>query len=143
MKNTMRDTDKRVKRGAGKALALSLSALAITTTAYTVIPHAVVAQSYAFSSVSVEGNTRVGSDTILSYAGIARGEQISAASLNDAYQRVVASGLFETVEIIPNGGRLVIKVTEFPIVSRVNIEGNRVLNQHPKQRLGETVPPLL
>ncbi|ALI54456.1 outer membrane protein assembly factor BamA [Celeribacter marinus] len=128
MKNITRDTDKRLMSGAGKALALSLSALALTTTAYTVIPRAAVAQDYAFSSVVVEGNTRVGSDTILSYAGIVRGQPISAAALNDAYQRIVASGLFESVEIVPGGNRLAIKVTEFPMVSRVNIEGNRTID---------------
>ncbi|WP_417258769.1 outer membrane protein assembly factor BamA [Celeribacter sp.] len=128
MKNKTCDTDKRVKSTTGKAFALSLTALTLTTTAYTVFPSAVVAQSYAFSSVSIDGNTRVGADTILSYAGIARGEQISAAALNDAYQRIVGSGLFESVEMIPQGNRLVIKVTEFPIVSRINIEGNRALD---------------
>ena len=53
------------------------------------------AQSYSFSSVSVQGNERVDAATIISYAGIARGQEVSAAALNDAYQRVVNSGLFE------------------------------------------------
>ena len=85
------------------------------------------AQSYSFSSVSVEGNERVDAATIVSYAGIGRGEEVSAAALNDAYQRVVNSGLFETVEIAPQGGTLLIRVKEYPIVNVINFEGNKRL----------------
>ncbi len=85
------------------------------------------AQTYSFSSVAVEGNVRVDAPTIVSYAGIGRGEEVSAAALNDAYQRVVNSGLFETVEIIPQGGTLLIRVKEYPIVNVINFEGNKRL----------------
>ena len=54
-----------------------------------------MAQDYAFSEVVIEGNQRVDAATILSYAGIARGEGLSAAALNDAYQRILQAGLFE------------------------------------------------
>ncbi len=85
------------------------------------------AQSYSFSSVSVEGNDRVDVATIVSYAGIARGETVSAAGLNDAYQRIVNSGLFETVDLSPRGGTLLITVKEYPIVNVISFEGNRRL----------------
>ena len=85
------------------------------------------AQSYSFSSVVVEGNERVDAATVASYAGIARGQDVSAAALNDAYQRIVNSGLFETVEIIPQGGTLLIRVKEYPIVNVINFEGNKRL----------------
>ncbi|MEZ5797449.1 MAG: outer membrane protein assembly factor BamA [Paracoccaceae bacterium] len=85
------------------------------------------AQVFAFSSVRIEGNERVDNATILSYAGIARGQEISAGGLNDAYQRLSRSGLFETVELVPQGSTLVIKVTEYPFVNIINFEGNRAL----------------
>ncbi|MGC8202458.1 outer membrane protein assembly factor BamA [Aliiroseovarius sp. PTFE2010] len=91
-------------------------------------PPAAVAQSYSFNSVVIEGNNRVDAATILSYAGISRGQAVSAAELNDAYQRIAGAGLFETVEIVPQGGRLLIKVTEYPVIGRINIEGNRRLD---------------
>lgn len=92
-----------------------------------VVPSQVAAQSYSFTTVSVEGNQRIGADAILAYAGIARGETVSAAQLNDAYQRIVASKLFESVEIIPQGRKLVIRVVEFPTVNVINFEGNKRL----------------
>ncbi len=85
------------------------------------------AQTYRFSSVEIEGATRIEPATVLSYAGIARGETVTAGELNAAYQRVLASGLFETVSFEPAGSRLVIRVTEFPTVNRINFEGNRRL----------------
>jgi len=85
------------------------------------------AQSYRFSSVEIEGNARIETGTVLSYAAIPRGQAISGAALNEAYQRLVNSGLFETVELVPSGSRLLIIVTEYPTISRINIEGNRRL----------------
>ena len=93
------------------------------------------AQTYAFTSVQVEGNQRVDAATILSYAGIARGESLSAAELNDAYQRIVNSGLFETVELIPQGGRLLIRVAEYPTINVINFEGNARLSDEDLSKI--------
>ncbi|WP_090267722.1 outer membrane protein assembly factor BamA [Thalassovita taeanensis] len=97
------------------------------TTALVSLPTDAAAQSYRFNTVSIEGNQRIEAGTILSYAGIARGKTVSAAELNAAYQRIVASGLFESVEIEPRGGKLVIVVREFPTINKISIEGNRRL----------------
>jgi outer membrane protein insertion porin family len=85
------------------------------------------AQVFAFSTVRVEGNERVDARTILNYAGIARGAEISAGALNDAAQRITNSGLFETVEVAPEGSTLVIRVKENPVVNIINFEGNKRL----------------
>jgi outer membrane protein insertion porin family len=86
------------------------------------------AQSYSFSNVVIEGNERVEAASILRFAGIGRGEAVSAGGLNDAYQRIVNSGLFEAVEVIPQGGTLLIRVKEFPVISVINFEGNKRLD---------------
>lgn len=85
------------------------------------------AETFAFSNVTVEGNERVDAATILSYAGIGRGQEVSSGALNDAYQRIVAAGLFESVELIPQGGTLLIKVTEYPMLNVVDFQGNKRL----------------
>ncbi len=91
------------------------------------LPQQAFAQSFVFTSVAIEGNERIEGSTILSYAGIARGQTVSAGELNDAYQRILGSGLFETVDIIPQGSKLVIKVVEYPTVNKITFEGNRRL----------------
>ncbi|MGB4113216.1 MAG: outer membrane protein assembly factor BamA, partial [Yoonia sp.] len=82
------------------------------------------AQSYTFSTVQIDGNQRVEDGTILSYAGITRGVAVSVGELNDAAQRVRASGLFQTVDVAANGGTLVITVVELPTINVINVEGN-------------------
>lgn len=88
-------------------------------------PRDASAQSYRFTSVTIEGNQRVEPGTILTYAGISRGQTVSAGQLNEAYQRILDSGLFETVEIEPRGSRLVIKVREYPTINKIAFEGNK------------------
>jgi outer membrane protein insertion porin family len=85
------------------------------------------AQSYNFNAVQIEGNARVDQTTILSYAKLVKGERVSAAALNDAYQRIVGSGLFEKVELLPSGGTLVIRVVELPMIDVVDYQGNKVI----------------
>jgi outer membrane protein insertion porin family len=94
----------------------------------TLAPLGAVGQEFSFTSVSIVGSERVDPATVLSYAGISQGEVLTAGQLNDAYQRVIASGLFETVEFEPRGDTLVITVTERPVIGTVAIEGNRRLN---------------
>ncbi len=83
------------------------------------------AAAYVFNDVRIEGAKRIEPATILSYARIARGQNVSAGELNDALQRLQGSGLFESVEIVPQGGTLVIKVSEFPTINQISFEGNR------------------
>lgn len=115
-------------RGKDKRAFLRPAAIAVFLSSVAVCgPYMMMAQAqtYAFSQVEIEGNDRVDAASILRYAGIGRGQQVSAAQLNDAYQRIVNSGLFENVEVIPQGGTLVIRVKEYPTINIVNFEGNR------------------
>lgn len=83
------------------------------------------AQEFKFNRVVIDGNARIGTSAILSRAGIGRGQTVSAGMLNDAYQRLVNSGLFESVSIEPRGNTLKIKVVELPTINRVRFEGNK------------------
>jgi len=104
---------------------LSTAAFLTIATASGIAPQAAYAQSYRFSNVSIDGNQRVDASTILSYAGIGKGQTISAGELNAAYQRILGSGLFESVEISPRGNTLNIAVKEYPTINRISFEGNR------------------
>ena len=101
-------------------------------------PRDASAQTYRFTDVTIEGNQRIEPGTILTYAGIARGQTVSAGQLNEAYQRILDSGLFETVEIEPRGSRLVIKVREYPTINRIAFEGNRKIKDDDLSGLVES-----
>ena len=82
------------------------------------------AQSFQFQQVVIEGNERIEDATVLSFLEFERGSTVSAAGLNDAFQRLQNSGLFETVDLVPVGNQLIVTVKEFPTINQVNIEGN-------------------
>ena len=105
-----------------------------------VAPGGAIAQDFTFNSVSIAGNARIDSATILSYAGIRQGETLTAGQLNDAYQRVLASGLFEEVTFEPRGSTLAITVIERPVIGAVAIEGNRRLDDDRLLALIESRP---
>ncbi len=116
-----------VRRSNARSILNWVSVFAVFTMTYFAFSGPATAQTYRFTSVEIDGATRIEDATILSYAGIAQGETVSAGQLNAAYQRILGSGLFETVAIEPSGNRLIIKVTEYPTVNRINVEGNRKL----------------
>ncbi len=86
------------------------------------------AQTFRFDSVTVEGNARVDAGTVLAQARVPRGTALSAGELNDAFQRLAGSGLYETVAFEPRGSTLLIRIEERPVVGRISIEGNRRLD---------------
>ncbi|EKE43613.1 surface antigen (D15) [Oceaniovalibus guishaninsula JLT2003] len=123
----------RIRIGLGLGLALA-AILALTP------PNEAAAQSYNFTDVRIEGNERVDPGTILGFAQIGRGEALTGGELNAAYQRIVNSGLFETVELVPSGNTLIVRVREWPIVNVISIEGNDKLNDEELQALVGSQP---
>lgn len=98
------------------------------------------AQTVAVDSVSVEGNQRVADGTILTFGGIDIGDRLSLAELNDAGQRIRDSGLFESVDVIPQGRGLTIRVVEYPTINLINIEGNSRLRDAQLLTLVQSQP---
>ena len=94
-----------------------------------------MAQDFSFSRIDVDGNKRIETSTIITYSGLATDQMFGADDLNRAYQNILASGLFESVEVVPNGNRLVIKVNEFPTVNKIAFEGNRRVNDNTLRAL--------
>ena len=58
------------------------------------------AQEFNFSSIEVDGNRRIETSTIISYANLSIGKTVSASEISAAYQEVADSGLFEDIEFI-------------------------------------------
>ncbi len=127
MQNTFGTASGRTIRAGMRVRLLATAVFLGSATVSTPFLQPAFAQTFSFSNLVVEGNTRVDAATIVNYAGIKRGDEVSAAALNDAYQRIANSGLFETVELVPQGSTLLIRVQEYPIVNVINFEGNKRL----------------
>ncbi len=89
------------------------------------LPNTAQAQSFTINSFEVEGNRRIETGTIIARTGIEPGQTVTTGQLNDAFQRLLDSGVFETVELTPRGTTLLIEVQEYPTINQISIEGNR------------------
>ncbi len=130
---------RQVRKTAIGNLLRGASVCAILSVAWVVPTAPVQAQQYQFNSVQISGNDRIGDAAILRQAGISRGQPVSGGELNDAYQKLQSSGLFESVKIEPRGGTLAITVVELPTLNRVRFEGNkRIKDDALAQLIGST-----
>ena len=134
--------DRQSSRGAGRARFLRAGFLPVVALALTALfaAGAALAQNYRFNAIEVEGNLRIETSTILTYVAIEPGDEVSPDILNNAYQRVLASGLFESVSVEPAGSRLVVRVAEFPTINRVAFEGNSRIKDDALEKLARSKP---
>ena len=77
------------------------------------------------SSIVVEGNRRVESDTIRSYFRVGPGERLDPLKADEGVKAMFATGLFADVRYRWEGGRLIVTVAENSVISRIQFEGNK------------------
>jgi outer membrane protein insertion porin family len=77
------------------------------------------------SSIVVEGNRRVESDTIRSYFRLRPGERLDPVKVDEGIKALIATGLFSDVRPTWSGGRVIITVVENQVISRIAFEGNK------------------
>ena len=77
------------------------------------------------SSIVIEGNRRVESDTIRSYFILKPGERLDPVKVDEAIKGMMATGLFSDVRPAWRGSQLVITVNENQVISRIAFEGNK------------------
>ena len=80
------------------------------------------------NDISIKGNQRVSEDTIRSYLSIDIGDKLSPDVLDKAIDRLFSTSLFSDVNISSENGLVKIIVKENPIINRVLVEGNDVLD---------------
>jgi outer membrane protein insertion porin family len=79
-------------------------------------------------SIKVEGNQRIEDGTIRSYLLVQPGDRFDPDRLDRSLKTLYATGLFQDVRLGRDGGTLVVRVVENPIVNRVAFEGNHKLS---------------
>src|ERR1700674_5592707 len=77
------------------------------------------------SSVAVQGNRRVESETIRSYFHVGPTGHLDPVAIDAGLKALYATGLFQDIKLEQNGGRLLVLVVEAPVINRVAFEGNR------------------
>lgn len=85
------------------------------------------ASAPAVAEIVVEGSRAASPESIRSLVAIDPGAKADAATLDRAIKALMATGRFADVTIERQGGRLVVRVVEHPLVAAVVIEGNTAI----------------
>eukprot|EP00210_Caulerpa_lentillifera_P008745 g8341.t1 len=78
--------------------------------------------------IRVEGNTRLDTQAVLSHLSLKKGHRLTESSMNQALKELYALGFFQDVQLRRQGGTLILKVVENPIINRIAFEGNEKLS---------------
>jgi outer membrane protein insertion porin family len=92
------------------------------------VPSVVGYAQSTVSTVTVAGNQRVETSTIVRYSGLIAGGEVNDAQLNTAIKQLYDTGFFAEVGIETTAGGVQINVTENPMVNDVRFEGNEHLD---------------
>src|SRR5258707_14188480 len=95
----------------------------------------------ARNQIMVEGNRRVDAETVRSYFHAAPDGHFDDAARDAALKALIATGLFDKVSLENTGVRLVVRVTEAPVLDRVAFEGNRNVKDADLAAAIESKPP--
>jgi len=77
------------------------------------------------ATITVEGNRRVEAETVRSYFKPGPNGTLDTAAVDDGLKALIETGLFSDVKIDHQGGRLIVRVIENPVIGRVAFEGNK------------------
>jgi len=83
------------------------------------------APARAAETIEVQGNRRIDAETVRSYFHATADGRFDAAARDAALKSLLGTGLFDTVTIDRAGDRLVVHLTEAPVLDRVAFEGNK------------------
>ncbi len=90
--------------------------------------------------ITVQGNRRIDVDTVRSYFHAAPDGRFDDAAPDAALKALLVTGLFDKVTIERVGERLVVHLTEAPVLDRVAFEGNKKIKDTELTAVVESKP---
>ena len=94
---------------------------------FSILPTKSFSQEGTISSIIVDGNKRITSETIIAISKIENGALYSPSQLNSALQLIKKSTFFKTATVSFVNNILTINVVENPTINTINFEGNSTL----------------
>src|SRR6266404_5940130 len=98
------------------------------------------AAAQAHDIIAVQGNRRIDADTVRSYFHAAPDGRFDEAARDAALKALLATGLFDKVTIEHTGERLLVHLTEAPVLDRVAFEGNKKIQDKELTAVVESKP---
>jgi outer membrane protein insertion porin family len=120
-------------RAAGALLIAALALLSASALA-------TEAAAQAVGAIDVQGNRHVDTETVRSYFHASPDGRYDAAARDAALKALLATGLFDEVTIDRAGERLIVHLTEAPVLDRVAFEGNKKLKDKDLTAVVESKP---
>src|SRR6266480_4155911 len=90
--------------------------------------------------IAVEGNRRVDAETVRSHFHAAPDGHFDEAARDAALKALIATDLFDKVSIERAGERLVVHLSEAPVLDRVAFEGNKKIQDKELAAVIESKP---
>ncbi|MDD3370771.1 MAG: outer membrane protein assembly factor BamA [Alphaproteobacteria bacterium] len=83
----------------------------------------------AINDIRVEGVQRLEPETVVSHLSLKKGDKATPEVLDAALKSLYATGLFYDAAVEMQGGTLVVRVDENPVINRVAFEGNDAISK--------------
>jgi outer membrane protein insertion porin family len=99
-----------------------------------------LAQAAAAETIEVQGSRRIDAETVRSYFHAAPDGRFDEAARDAALKALLATGLFDNVTIERAGERLVVHLTESPVLDHVAFEGNKKVKDKDLTAIIESKP---
>ena len=93
------------------------------------LPISLSANERQINYIVIEGNTRLSSVEIIDYSGIQIGKIYDQDDIAVVIKDLFSTNLFNNIEADIRDNTIFINVTERPIISSINIEGNKLLEK--------------
>ena len=93
------------------------------------LPLSLSANDRQINYIVIEGNTRLSSEEIIDYSGIQIGKIYDQDDIALVIKDLFSTNLFNNIEADIRDNTIFINVSERPIISSINIEGNRLLDK--------------
>ena len=75
------------------------------------------------TKITIEGNQRISTETIIMFAGVSENDQLTETDLNKILKKLYNTNFFDLVTVKISDKVLFIKVKENPIIQSINFEG--------------------
>jgi outer membrane protein insertion porin family len=102
--------------------------LSIGVAAALCVTQPVLTQSrFTVADIRIEGLQRVAASNVFGLLNVRVGEQVDQSDIANIIRDIYASEYFDNIEVLVENNVLIIKVSERPTVSELNIEGNKLI----------------
>ena len=91
------------------------------------IPISLLANEKQINYVVIEGNSRLSTSEIIDYSGIEVGLIYDQDGISTIIKDLFSTNLFDNIKVDIRDNTIYLNVSERPIISKINIEGNKLL----------------